>query len=36
MDVTNSGLIITPTGPVAGTRSMAILHTAIVNSEPSS
>jgi hypothetical protein len=36
MDVTSSGLIITPTGPVAGARSMAFLHTAIVNSEPSS
>jgi hypothetical protein len=35
IDVTNSDLIITPTGPVAGARSMAIVRTAIVNSEPS-
>lgn len=36
IDVSGSDLIMTPTSPVAGARSMAILRTAIVNSEPSS
>jgi hypothetical protein len=34
--ISSSGLIMTPLTPVAGAYSMAILHTAIVNSEPSS
>ena len=36
IDVGGSGLIMTPLSPVAGARSVAILHTAVVNSEPSS
>jgi hypothetical protein len=31
-----AGLIMTPLSPVAGARSVAILHTAVVSSEPSS
>lgn len=34
--ISSSDLIMTPVNPVAGAYSMAILHTAIVNSEPSS
>jgi hypothetical protein len=36
INVSSSDLLLTPMSPVAGARSMAILHTAIVNSEPSS
>jgi hypothetical protein len=36
INVSDSELIMTPLSPVAGAQSMAILHTAIVNSEPSS
>jgi hypothetical protein len=36
INVSGSDLLLTPMSPVAGARSMAILHTAIVNSEPSS
>ncbi len=36
IDVSNSGPMITLMSPVAGAYSIAILHTAIVNSEPSS
>ena len=36
MNAGNSELIMTPMSPVAGAQSIAILHTAVVNSEPSS
>jgi hypothetical protein len=36
MNASNSELIMTPMSPVAGAQSIAILHTAVVNSEPSS
>ncbi len=36
IDAGGSGLIMTPLSPVAGARSVAILRTAVVNSEPSS